>query len=265
MRINPASLSDQVNRNLNSQLASAGQAIKRLSTGMQINSAADDAAGLAISMRLLAEMTAADQGSENTLDGISMLQTAEGGLGQTTELIQRARELSVQAGNGTLADADRAAINQELQSITSEIDRISGGTEFNTKKLLDGSQTGVNIQTSAGSSTTFSLPNVSSASLGLGSIDANNPAASLQALDAALETVNAHRSQIGATVNGLSHTYEVRQVTEQNMAAAHSRIRDADFAKQASALARANIMTQANLAMSAQASQLGAGVLNLLK
>lgn len=265
MRINPASLSDQVNRNLTSQLASAGQAIKRMSTGLQINSAADDAAGLAISMRLLAEMTAADQGSDNTQDGISMLQTAEGGLGQTTELIQRARELAVQAGNGTLADADRDAINLELQAITAEIDRISGNTEFNTHKLLDGSQTGINIQTGASSSITFSLPDVSSAALGLGSLSANDPAASLKALDAALEAVNAHRSNIGATINGLSHAYEVRQVTQENMMAASSRIRDADFAQQVSALARANLMTQANVAMAAQASQLGSGVLSLLQ
>lgn len=265
MRINPASLSDQVNRNLTTQLASAGQAIKRMSSGLQINQASDDAAGLAISMRLMAEMAASDQGADNAQDGISMLQTADGALGQTAELVQRARELSVQAGNGTLTDSDRAAINEELGSITAEIDKISGGTEFNTKKLLDGSQTGVNIQTGASQSTTFSLPDVSSAALGLGSLNANDHTASIQALDAALETINSNRSAIGATTNGLSRTYDIRQVTSENMAAANSRIRDADFAKQASALARSNIMTQASVAMAAQTSQLGAGVLGLLQ
>ncbi|MBM3267934.1 MAG: flagellin [Candidatus Sericytochromatia bacterium] len=265
MRIDPSSLSTQINRNLQSQLAQAGQAMRRISSGQQINQASDDPAGLAVSMRLLAELTAADQGSENALDGISMLQTAEGALGQTTELIGRARELAVQAGNGTLTSADRDAINLELTEITRQIDSIAGGTEFNTKKLLDGSQTSVTIQTGASQATTFSLPNASSAALGLSGLDANNAAATIQALDGALEQVLSNRSRIGATVNGLQKTYEVRQVAAQNMAASHSRIRDADLARQASELARANLMSQASLAMSAQASQIGAGVLSLLR
>ncbi len=265
MRIDPTSLSTQINRNLTTHLAAAGQAMKQLSSGQRINQASDDPAGLAMSMRLLAELTDANRGSDNALDGISMLQTAEGALGETTELISRARELSVQAGNGTLTSSDRDAINMELQAITEQIDFISRGTEFNTKKLLDGSQTAVNIQTGSDQSSTFSLPNASSAALGLGNLDAHNAAASIQALDGALEQVLSHRSRIGATVNAMQHTYEVRQVAAQNMAAAHSRIRDADFAKQASELARANMMSQASLAMAAQANQLGAGVLGLLR
>ncbi len=265
MRISSNSLSDQVNRSLTTQLASAGQAMKRLSSGQQINKASDDSAALAVSMRLMAEMNALDQGADNTQDGISMLQTADGALGETTELVQRARELSVQAGNGTLSDQDRAAINEEFKSITAEIDKISGGSEFNTKKLLDGSQTSVNIQTGANQSTTFSLPDVSTASLGLAGLDAGNAGASLKALDSALETIAQNRSQIGATVNGLAHTYEAQQVASQNMAASHSQIRDADFAKQASELARSNIMSQASLAMASQASQIGSGVLSLLQ
>jgi len=264
VRIDTA-IASQINRNLSTQLAAAGQAMKRLSTGQRINQASDDAAGLAISQRLLAEMTAADRGSDNVLDGISMLQTAEGALGQTTEMIHRARELAVQAGNGTLSAEDRAAINMEFQALKQGIDDIARSTEWNTKKLLDGSQTSVNIQSGARDSTTFSLPNASSGALGLSGLDANDAGASIAALGSALESVLSSRSQIGARINGMQKSWEVRQVQSQNMAAATSRIRDADFAKEVTNLTTANIMSQASLAMAAQVQKMNASALSLLR
>lgn len=265
LRINTFNAADAAIRHLSMGQAQAAQAIKRLSSGFRINSAADDAAGLAMAQRMSAEMRASDRGSDNVQDGISMLQTADGALDQTHELLQHARELAVQAGNGTLNDQDRAAINLEFGEIAKQIDSISTRTDFNSKKLLDGSQTNVSIQSGSHSAQTFSLPDAGAAALGVGSLDANNASAAIEALDGAISQVSSSRGAIGATVNAMEHTYAAQQVASENMAAATSRIRDTDFAREISNLTRANIMNQARIAMAVQANNLGSGVLDLLK
>lgn len=228
------------------------KALLRISSGYRINSAADDAAGLAISEKMRAQIRGLNMAGKNIQDGISLIQTAEGALNETHSIIQRMRELSVQAANDTLTDKDRELLNVEFQELKKEITRISTDTEFNTKTLLNGDykDTGLKIQVGAnsGQSIEVLIGEVSSSSLGLNhtSIATREDAdKAIGELDKALHSTSTERSRLGAYQNRLEHAYNATMNTAENLTAAESRIRDADVAKEIMNFAKASILMQA--------------------
>jgi flagellin len=257
---------------------------------MRINKAADDAAGLAISEKMRSQIRGLDMAERNALDAVSLIQTGEGGLNQTHEILQRMRELSVQAANGTLEDQDREAIQQEINQLTYEIDRISDTTQFNQKNLLSGAtgatgiealglefQIGANSEetltltlnpmdaASLGIADNVTLPAGTNATAGLDVSTTGNASAAIAAYDEAIRLVSEERSRLGAIQNRLEHTITNLQTTNENLTAAESRIRDTDMAKSMTEFTKNNILNQAGQAMLAQANQLPQGVLQLLK
>mgnify|MGYP001824515070 CR=1 FL=1 len=254
---------------MNSQ-ASMQTSLQRLSSGLRINSAKDDAAGLAISERMTAQIRGLDQAMRNANDGISMLQTAEGSMDEVGNMLQRMRELSVQSANGTLSDADKDSLQVEYQALSDEITRVASATEFNGTKLLDGSAGSVSLQvghTSAADNTiSVSLQDIS----GLGALtedigSTGDAAAALDALDTDINTVTAARGSLGAVQNRLESTVRNLANVIENQSAARSRIRDADFAAETSNLTRTQILQQAGSAMLAQANIIPQNVLSLLR
>ncbi|MEK3994151.1 flagellin [Psychrobacillus sp. FSL K6-2365] len=271
MRINHNIAALNTHRQLTTNNGSASKNIEKLSSGLRINRAGDDAAGLAISEKMRGQIRGLDMAAKNAQDGISMIQTAEGALNETHSILQRMRELAVQSSNDTNTTADREAMQAEVTSLTAEIDRISGTTEFNTKKLLDGTIGNVNLQVGAnsGQSMQFTISNMGSGSLGVGTIDlATDHATSTAAVDtinAAIEQVSTERSSLGAIQNRLEHTINNLGTSSENLTAAESRIRDVDMAKEMMSFTKNNILTQASQAMLAQANQQPQGVLQLLR
>lgn len=271
MRINHNIAALNTHRQLTTNNASASKNIEKLSSGLRINRAGDDAAGLAISEKMRGQIRGLDMASKNAQDGISMIQTAEGALNETHSILQRMRELAVQSSNDTNTTADRDAMQQEVTALTAEIDRIATQTEFNTKTLLDGSLTDVNLQVGAnsGQSMQFTIGDMQSAALGVGGIDlAADHATSTAAIDtinAAIESVSTERSNLGAIQNRLEHTINNLGTSSENLTAAESRIRDVDMAKEMMEFTKNNILTQASQAMLAQANQQPQGVLQLLR
>lgn len=204
---------------------------QQLSTGSRINSAADDAAGLAILEKLSAQERGLAQGTQNTATMQDLVRTAEGGLSNIADSLQRIRELSLQAANGILEPSDKAIIQNEISQLLEGIDQVAGTTEFNKKNLLDGSFTDMHTASYAdGSGKSFSIPGMSMKALGIegysvmGEID-------LEAIDRALDTVNSSRSQLGAISNSFDHVMNSNSITELNLAASRSRIADTDMAK----------------------------------
>ena len=271
MKINHNIAALNTHRQLTANNASASKNIEKLSSGLRINRAGDDAAGLAISEKMRGQIRGLDMASKNAQDGISMIQTAEGALNETHSILQRMRELAVQSSNDTNTTADRDAMQAEITSLTAEIDRISATTEFNTKKLLDGNIGDVNLQVGAnsGQSMQFTIANASSGSLGVAAIDlATDHATSTAAVDTinlAIEQVSTSRSELGAIQNRLEHTINNLGTSSENLTAAESRIRDVDMAKEMMEFTKNNILTQASQAMLAQANQQPQGVLQLLR
>jgi flagellin len=228
------------------------KALYRISTGYRINSAADDAAGLAISEKMRAQIRGLNMAGKNIQDGISLIQTAEGALNETHAIIQRMRELSVQAANDTLTDDDRKLIDIEFQELKKEITRISTDTEFNTRTLLNGDykDQGLKLQVGANSGQTIEvlIGEVSSNSLGLDHLSIatrEDAEKSISSLDASLRQTSMERSRLGAYQNRLEHAYNVTMNTSENLSAAESRIRDADIAKEMMNFTRASILMQA--------------------
>lgn len=236
----------------NRNLSAMNKALLRISTGYRINSAADDAAGLAISEKMRAQIRGLNMAGKNIQDGISLIQTAEGALNETHAIIQRMRELSVQAASDTMTDDDREKIDLEFQELKKEITRISTDTEFNTRTLLNGDykDEGLKIQVGANSGQHIEMfiGEVSSTSLNLDSVsiatreDADK---AISAMDAALKKTSNERSRLGAYQNRLEHAYNVTMNTSENLTAAESRIRDADIAKEIMNYTKASILTQA--------------------
>jgi flagellin len=255
-------------RNLSGTQNAMSTSLERLSSGLRINRAADDAAGLAISEKLRAQSNGLNQATANAQDGISLIQTAEGALNETHSILQRMRQLTVQAGNDTNGTEERTNIATELTALKDELDRISDTTQFNKQDLLKGSFSAT-LQVGANSGQTMDVAiNASdSATLGVDALDVTDAAAvatSLDAIDDAISTVSTDRAGLGALQNRLQHTINSLSVAAENAAASESRIRDTDMAKEMTSFTRSQILQQAGVSMLAQANQAPQSVLKLL-
>ena len=269
---NIASLSAQTS--LQKTNRESTESFSKLSSGNRITKAADDAAGLAISEKLKAEIRSTQQASRNANDGISMIQVAEGGLNETSNILTRLRELAMQSASDTIGDAERGMTNLEYQQLKSEMERISKVTEFNGKKLLDGSADKYEFQVGSknnefedriafdGSALNASLDNIGIESADISSKDGAQD--SLSQLDGAIEKVSSQRAVLGATQNRLTSTVTNLQVYGENMSAANSRIRDTDFAEETAKQAKNQILTAAGTSVLAQANMNGQNVLKLI-
>jgi flagellin len=256
-------------RNLSGTQNAMSTSLERLSSGLRINRAADDAAGLAISEKLRAQSNGLNQATANAQDGISLIQTAEGALNETHSILQRMRQLTVQAGNDTNGAEERTNITKELTQLTTELDRISSTTQFNKQDLLKSGGFTATLQVGANSGQTMAVAITASDSttLGVNSLDvtdATKVAASLTAIDGAITTVSGSRADLGAMQNRLQHTINSLSVASENAAASESRIRDTDMAKEMTSFTRSQILQQAGVSMLAQANQAPQSVLKLL-
>ena len=260
------------NRQLGITSGRLAKSTEKLSSGYKINRAGDNAAGLTISEKMRGQIRGLEQASTNAQDGISLIQTAEGALNETQSILQRMRELTVQAANDTNVDADRGAIQAELKSLTDEVDRIGGQTEFNTMKLLDGKFSGKNLQVGAnsGQNIVFSVADMRASAIGIKSVAGGvtnyaSATANIKVVQSALDQVSNQRSALGALQNRLEHTIANADNTAENLQAAESRIRDVDMAKEMVKYSKDNILQQAAQSMLAQANQSTQGVLALLQ
>ncbi len=267
---NIASLNTQ--RNLSNSSNALQTSMQRLSTGSRINSAKDDAAGLQISNRLTAQIGGLTVAARNANDGISMAQTAEGALQETTNLLQRMRDLAVQASNGSYSGDDRASLDKEFQALAGEIDRIADTTSFGKGvKLLDGSAGTVTFQIGAMAAETLDVEFKAMAmsdlvSGGAGDIaNFDNAQKAISAMDDALKAVDEQRADLGAFQNRMSSTIANLSNIAENTAAARGRIQDTDFAAETANLSKNQILQQAGTAILAQAKQLPQAVLSLLQ
>lgn len=250
------------------------ESFAKLSSGQRITKASDDAAGLAISEKLKAEIRSTQQATRNANDGISMIQVAEGGLNETSNILTRLRELAMQSASDTIGDTEREMSNLEYQQLKAEMDRISKVTEFNGKRLLDGSADKYDFQVGSGNNEfedriTFdgSGLNASLDNIGIegAEISSKNGAQeSLGQLDGAIEKVSSQRAILGATQNRLTSTVTNLQVFSENMSAANSRIRDVDYAEETAKQAKNQILTAAGTSVLAQANMSGQNVLKLI-
>jgi flagellin len=245
------------------------RAFERLSSGKRINRASDDAAGLAISEKLRAVERALQQGQRNLGDGISLARTAEGGLSEISNTLGRLRELAVQAGNGTLGDAERNAIQAEMSQLTDEISRIAGATQFNGKTLLNGDASGAGAVTlrdgtGADEVVQISIADRSAEGIGVADLNVNDPDA-LQKIDDALSLVSGSRAELGSVEGRLRSAIRSLEVQHENIAAANSRIRDADIAAEAANRAKALLLQHMGVAMQAQANISASTALFLLR
>ncbi len=246
------------------------QAAERISSGQRINSAADDAAGLAISNRLGSQISEFSQASRNASDGISLAQVGDGALQSVTENLQRIRELSLQAANGTLNDSDRSVINREAQQLREEITRITETTEFNGRSVLANDDS-VSIQAGSSEESRVEIGGVNLLQVledsGLNELDLSSREGALSAIevtDEVQQSVNEGSTNFGAAINRLDSTINNLGSAQENAAASRSRIQDADMAREVSELAQSQIQSQASIAMQAQANKQARFVLNLL-
>ena len=260
------------NRQLGITNGRLGKSTEKLSSGYKINRAGDNAAGLTISEKMRGQIRGLDQASVNAQDGISLIQTAEGALNETHSILQRMRELTVQAANDTNVSADRDAIRKEIGALTEEVTRIAKETEFNTMKLLTGSFSTKNLQVGAnsGQKITFSIKSMSAEALGVHTVSGKvstytNATNAIKMVDSAIKKVSQERSSLGALQNRLEHTIANADNTSENLQAAESRIRDVDMAKEMVKYSKDNILQQAAQSMLAQANQSTQGVLSLLQ
>ncbi len=265
------------NRNLAITNTGLSKNTEKLASGYRVNRAADDAAGLSISEKMRGQIRGLQQASTNAEDGTSLIQTAEGALAEIHSVLQRMRELTVQASNDTYVTADRVAIALEVTALTSEIDRISSQTEFNTMKLLSGGFTGKVLQVGANAKQviTFGISAMSSSALGVGkeavsqiissAVSGNAITGVISVVNDALTHVSLQRSTLGAIQNRLEHTIANADNTAENLQAAESRIRDLDMADEMVGYSKNSILQQAGQSMLAQANQATQGVLSLLQ
>ncbi len=278
--------SANTNRQLGITTGQLAKSTEKSSSGYRINRAGDDAAGLSISEKMRGQIRGLQQASTNAQDGISLIQTAEGALQETHSILQRMRELAVQASNATNVTADRQAIAKEVRALTCEISRIATQTEFNTMKLLSGKLTDKKLQIGANGnqSIKLSILNMKPGQLGInsdnadgltdenvakiisrGSSDYAAITATISIINKAITDVSSQRSKLGALQNRLEHTIANADNTAENLQAAESRIRDVDMAKEMVTYSKNNILQQAAQSMLAQANQSTQGVLSLLQ
>jgi len=265
---------------LSSATAAQGKSMEKLASGLRINKAGDDAAGLAISEKMRGQVRGLDQASRNAQDGISLIQTAEGALNETHDILQRMRELATQSANDTNTLTDREELQKEFTQLAKETTRIAKTTEFNTQKLLDGSDTdGKVFQIGANESQNLTLiiGNMDATALAVGTgtdeastvgIDITTQTGANTAITTvndAIETVSAERSKLGAAQNRLEHTINNLKTSSENLTAAESRVRDVDMAKEMMNQTKNSILAQAAQAMLAQSNQTPQGVLQLLR
>ena len=255
-------------RNLTTSQGSLNSALQRLSSGLRINSAKDDAAGLAIAEKMNAQSRGMTVAMRNANDGISAAQTAEAGISVVSGHLQRMRELAVQAASGQYDSVNRGALDKEFQQLKSEITRALDATQFNGKKLLDGSFSSINFQigstTSSESQIAVSISSVGTSTLGSIS-DVAAATTAMSALDTAITDLNTARADLGAIQNRFEGVLSQLSAAQENTEAARSRIMDTDYASETAKLARAQILQQAGTAMLAQANALPQNVLSLLR
>lgn len=288
MRINTNVSAMTTLRYLNQATDAKSSALTKLSSGSRINSAADDAAGLAVSEKMKAQIGGLTQAQSNAQDGVSLIQTAEGGLSQIQTMLDRMRDLAVQSSNGTLGTDDRKAIDKEFGDLKDEITRIAGTTQFNNKNLLGTSATATaattfTFQFGANANQTLSvqISAMNASALGLSdkidivasqtvtrdntTADIKSANAAITAIDSAIATVTTQRSTLGATQNRLNYAISNLETSNENLSEANSRIRDVDMAQEMTQFTKDNILTQAATSMLAQANAMPNSVLTLLQ
>jgi flagellin len=265
------------NRQLGITTGNLAKSSEKLSSGYRINRAGDDAAGLSISEKMRGQIRGLDQASTNAQDGISLIQTAEGALNEVQSVLQRMRELTVQAANDTNVTADREAIAAEVHALTSEIDRIASQTEFNTMKLLSGgfADKGLQVGANLNQTISFTIDEMTASALGVdsatvgavisGATAASAVSALITIVNDAITSVSKQRSSLGALQNRLEHTIANADNTSENLQAAESRIRDVNMAEEMVKFSKNNILQQAAQSMLSQANQSTQGVLSLLQ
>ncbi len=260
---NVSSLNAQ--RNLNTSQSSLSTSMQRLSSGLRVNSAKDDAAGLAIADRMNAQIRGINVAIRNANDGISLAQTAEGALATVTDVLQRMRELAIQAQNGTNGTSDRINLDTEYQQLSAEITRIATQTKFNGTAIV-GSGAGANVfQVGANNGDTMVITTAQITAVAGDVLTAGGASTAVSAIDTALDTITTNRAVYGAAMNRFQFAISNLQITGENQSAARGRIMDADFAAETANLSRAQILQQAGTAMVAQANQLPQQVLQLLQ
>jgi flagellin len=252
-------------RYLNNNSASQNRALEKLSSGSRINRAGDDAAGLAISERLRANIRSMKQAIRNANDGVGLVQTAEGGMNEISNILVRLRELSIQSSSDTIGPTERGFVDKEVQSLKAEIDRISNSTEFNGIRLLNGTADALEIQVGLYNNPTNdrfvfdTAPNETTLkALGLADVSTmtrENSQSNLAALDSAITRLNENRSNLGALQNRLQSSINNMTIYRENLEGANARIRDTDMAEETSELTKANILSQAAISVLGQANQ----------
>ena len=258
------------NRQLGVVTNAQAKSTEKLSSGYRVNRAADDAAGLAISEKMRATVRGLQRASTNAQDGISVVQIAEGALGEVHSILQRMNELATQASSDANTTIDRTAIQDEINQLTSEIDRIRSTTQFNTMNLLDGSFTGKNLQVGSlsGQKIDIGISNMQASALGLTGLSMSSfsdAGSSMDKIQSAINSVSTQRSYLGALQNRLEHTIANLDTTAENTQAAESRIRDTDIAAEMVEYSKNQILAQAGQSMLAQANQSTQGALSLLQ
>jgi flagellin len=259
LRVNTNIASLTAQRNLSSVSARLQGNYARLSSGLRIATAADDAAGLGISERMRSQIRSFRQAGRNAQDGISLVQTAEGALSEASNILTRMRELAIQSSNGTLSTTDRNTIATETNALVSELDRIANSASFNGVNLLDGTNSTASIQVGINANETIdvTLQDTTAATLGVNAVDVSTVTganAALAIIDTATDTVNTARGDLGASQNRLGSAYASIQSATENLSAAESRIRDVDVAWETADLTRNSILQQAATSVLAQAN-----------
>ena len=258
------------NRMLGVTTSAQAKSSEKLSSGYRINRAGDDAAGLTISEKMRSQIRGLNKASDNAQDGVSLIQVAEGALSETHSILQRMNELATQAANDTNTTADRGAIQSEINQLTSEINRISSTTQFNTQNLIDGDFTKKSLQVGSlsGQAITVSINAMSAGAIGVSGLQMTSFASAgkaMIAIQGAISVVSAQRSYLGALQNRLEHTIANLDNISENTQSAESRIRDTDMAEEMVTYSKNNILAQAGQSMLAQANQSTQGVLSLLQ
>lgn len=270
MRINTNVAAMNTYGRLTSANASKANSLAKLSSGLRINKAGDDAAGLAISEKMKGQIGGMNQAKRNAQDGVSLIQTAEGALNETHSMLGRMRDLAVQAHNGTLTDDDKTQITKEFDQLKAEITRVAKDTEFNTLKLFNGdaatTKKAFTFQIGANDNQTItvSVGGMNAKALGVDTLTAGG-ANAMSTIDKAISTVSTQRSELGSVQNRLEHTINNLTSSSENLSDANSRIRDVDMAEEMMSFTKSNILSQAATTMLAQANSMPNSVLSLLQ
>jgi len=273
LSINTNIMSLNAQRNLNTSQASLSVSLQRLSSGLRINSASDDAAGLAISSGLTSQINGLNQATRNANDGISLAQTADGALSQISNILQRMSQLAVEAATATVGTSQRTDINAEVTQLKTQIGQIASKTNFNGVNLLSGSNASgfvLQIGANQGDTITLTISGVTLSKLSISGLTVSGAtgsaaASAITAISNALEKINTNRANLGAIVNRLGYVVSLNQITSNNLSAANSQIQDTDFAAETANLTKNNILQQAGTAILAQANSIPQNVLSLLR